>query len=91
MEPDKRPEEFSIIVMGQAVEFHVRPEEVLRKPSHEALERTHQADTNLENWVLKTAEGRDIPFSDTEGAAGVKPGTELFLSPRTKSGGCGDC
>ena len=91
MEADRRQEEFSIIVMGQAVKFHVHQEEVLRKPCQEALERTHQADRNLENWVLKTAGGQDIPFTETEGAAGVKSGTELFLSPKTKSGGRGDC
>lgn len=83
--------EFSIIVMGQPVKFQVKPEEALRVPSQEALDKTHQADKNLENWVLKNVEGRDIPFTEKEGSAGVGPGTELFLSPRTKSGGSGDC
>lgn len=83
--------EFSIIVMGQSVKFPVVPTEVLKVPSQEALMRTHQADKDLANWVLKDASGQEIPFTSTENSAGVKVGTELFLSPKTKSGGCGDC
>lgn len=87
MSPPGERREFSVIVMGTPVEFQVKLESQLRVPSEEALRKTHQADLDLNNWVLKNSGGQDLPFGQTEEQAGVRPGDELFLSPNKKSGG----
>ncbi len=78
---------FTIVVMGEGVEFQVHPEVHLAVPSKKALEETHQTELDLSKWVLTDANNRELDFSQTEEAAGVRAGSVLTLTPRKSSGG----
>lgn len=81
-----RSGEFTIVVMGKSTEFPIQEHAELAKPSKDALERTHN-NPDLSKWVLKSSQGMELSFADTERQAGVKDRDVLYLSPKIGAGG----
>lgn len=85
-QPDHRIQ-LIVVVSGVAVPAEVNPHEPLRNLVRDVLKASGDAGRSLDEFELRTEDGRLLALDMKAGEAGLKDGDTLFLNPTAGAGG----
>lgn len=85
--PREQNIDFTVVVSGQPERLKVNVHHTFEHVVHEALQKSGNKGQAPSEWELRTEDGALLEQSNTVGAAGLKEGATLFLSPKAGAGG----
>lgn len=85
-EPDNRIQ-LVVVVSGVAVPAEVNVHEPLRNLVRDVLKASGDSGRSLDEFELRTEDGRRLTLDQKAGDAGLSDGNTLFLNPTAGAGG----